>query len=159
MTDSAPPTCQLRWTVEPGPASGTSLWNESSAGATVTVTDCTIQTSAGGAGGAGGSGGSGGAGGVGAPGAARCPNEIGTGGTGGSGGVGGTGGHGGGGGGGPTAGFVYDGAAVLTETGTTVDLGTAGAAGGGPGTPGSPGVASRSVDLTSPPAATRMSAR
>jgi hypothetical protein len=46
-------------------------------------------------------------------------NEIGAGGTGGQGGTGGSGGSGGGGGGGPSAGFVYDASAVLTETGTT----------------------------------------
>jgi hypothetical protein len=125
----------------------------------VSVTDCVIQTSAGGQGGTGGAGGTGGPGGAGAAGAQRCTNEIGGGGSGANGGAGGPGGDGGGGGGGPTAGFVYDAASALNESGNTVELGPAGTAGGGPGAAGAPGVAVRSIDLSSPPAASTTAAR
>ncbi len=97
---------------------------------TVTVTDCVLESAAGGAGGAGGDGATGGTGGEGGPGGAIAPG-VGEAGKGGKGGRGGNGGSGAGGPGGPSYGLVYGGTKPAETNSCTFSVGVGGKGGAG----------------------------
>ena len=113
---------------------------------TVSISNSTLTSAAGGSGGAGGLGGNGGNGGNAGPGGpyggSGEQDDGGNGGAGGAGGAGGRGGHGGGGGGGPTIAIECAGGSTATlGSGNVLTPGAGGAGGASSGNPGSSGLA------------------